>query len=37
MKRLEDKVVIVTGAAKGLGRAFALDLAATGVQVAVVT
>jgi NAD(P)-dependent dehydrogenase (short-subunit alcohol dehydrogenase family) len=35
--RLKDKVVIVTGGAKGLGRAFALKMAAEGAQVMVVT
>ncbi|MGD0489364.1 MAG: SDR family NAD(P)-dependent oxidoreductase [Syntrophorhabdales bacterium] len=37
MKRLDGKVAIVTGAAGGLGRAFALDLAAAGAKVVVVT
>ncbi len=31
---LKDKVVIVTGAAQGLGRQFALDCAANGMKVA---
>jgi NAD(P)-dependent dehydrogenase (short-subunit alcohol dehydrogenase family) len=35
--RLKDKVAIVTGGAKGLGRAFALKMAAEGAQVMVVT
>jgi L-rhamnose 1-dehydrogenase len=34
--RLEDKVVIVTGAARGIGRAIALRLAEEGARVAVV-
>lgn len=37
MKRLSGKIAIVTGAAGGLGRAFAVDLAAAGAQVAIVT
>lgn len=35
--RLKDKVAIVTGAAKGLGRAFALKLAEEGARVMTVT
>lgn len=35
--RLKDKVAIVTGAAKGLGRAFAVTMAQEGAQVMVVT
>jgi len=35
--RLKDKVAIVTGAAKGLGRAFAVKMAAEGAKVMVVT
>jgi NAD(P)-dependent dehydrogenase (short-subunit alcohol dehydrogenase family) len=35
--RLKDKVAIVTGGAKGLGRAFAIKMAAQGAQVMVVT
>jgi 3-oxoacyl-[acyl-carrier protein] reductase len=35
--RLKDKVAIVTGGAKGLGRAFALKLAEEGASVMVVT
>ncbi len=35
--RLKDKVAVVTGGAKGLGRAFALRLAEEGAQVMVVT
>lgn len=35
--RLKDKVAIVTGGAKGLGRAFAVTLAQEGVSVMVVT
>jgi 3-oxoacyl-[acyl-carrier protein] reductase len=35
--RLKDKVAIVTGAAKGLGRAFAITLAQEGAKVMVVT
>ena len=31
---LKDKVIIVTGAAQGLGRQFALDCAANGMKVA---
>src|ERR1700742_2822960 len=33
---IEDKVVVVTGAAQGIGRALALGLAADGARVAVV-
>jgi NAD(P)-dependent dehydrogenase (short-subunit alcohol dehydrogenase family) len=35
--RLKDKVAIVTGGAKGLGRAFAVTLAREGANVMVVT
>ena len=35
--RLKDKVAIVTGGAKGLGRAFALKMAEEGARVMVVT
>lgn len=35
MKGLSGKVVIVTGAARGLGRTFALELAASGAQVTI--
>src|SRR5207245_8825179 len=33
--RLEDKVVIVTGGAKGIGRAYSLGVAAEGARVVV--
>jgi len=32
-KRLHDKVALVSGASRGLGRAVALELAASGAQV----
>ena len=35
--RLKDKVAIVTGAAKGLGRAFAIGMAKEGAKIMVVT
>jgi NAD(P)-dependent dehydrogenase (short-subunit alcohol dehydrogenase family) len=35
MKRLEARTAIVTGAARGIGRAIALRLAAEGARVAV--
>ncbi|MBB4905077.1 SDR family NAD(P)-dependent oxidoreductase [Actinophytocola algeriensis] len=35
MRLLEDRAVIVTGAGRGLGRAYALDLAAAGASVVV--
>lgn len=35
MRKLEGKIAIVTGAARGLGRAYALRLAALGAKVAV--
>ena len=37
MKRLEDKVVVVTGAARGIGRAIALRLAEEGARLTLVT
>ena len=33
--RLEDKVIIVTGGAKGIGRAYCLGAAAEGARVVV--
>ena len=33
--RFDNKTVLITGAGKGLGRAFALDLAARGAQIVV--
>ena len=35
--RLKDKVAIVTGAAKGLGRVFAIGLAKEGAKIMAVT
>ena len=35
--RLKDKVAIVTGAAKGLGREFAIGMAKEGAQIVAVT
>ena len=37
MKRLKDKVVVVTGAARGIGRAIALRLAEEGARLTLVT
>ena len=37
MKRLEDKVAIITGAGKGLGKAFAVRFAKEGAKVALAT
>ena len=37
MMRLKDKVAIVTGAAKGLGREFAIGMAKEGAKIMVVT
>src|SRR3989339_1218398 len=37
MKRLAEKVVIITGAGKGLGRAFALKFADEGARLVLVT
>jgi 3-oxoacyl-[acyl-carrier protein] reductase len=37
MNQLEGKVAIVTGAGKGLGRAFAIDMAKHGAKVVIVT
>ncbi|MEH6665988.1 MAG: SDR family NAD(P)-dependent oxidoreductase, partial [Brevundimonas sp.] len=37
MSALKDRVIIVTGAGRGLGRAYALDLAARGGRVVVNT
>ncbi len=37
MKRLQDKVVVVTGAARGIGRAIALRLAEEGARLTLVT
>ncbi|HNJ86603.1 MAG TPA: SDR family NAD(P)-dependent oxidoreductase, partial [Agitococcus sp.] len=34
MKNLEGKIVVVTGAGSGIGRALALQLAAQGAQLA---
>ena len=35
--RLENRVAVITGGAKGLGRAFALKMAQEGAKVLVVT
>ncbi|WP_262422930.1 SDR family NAD(P)-dependent oxidoreductase [Brevundimonas denitrificans] len=37
MSALKDRVIVVTGAGRGLGRAYALDLAARGARVVVNT
>ena len=34
MKTFKDKVAVITGAASGIGRALALDLAARGAKLA---
>ena len=34
MKKLEDKVVVITGAGSGIGRALALNLARRGSRLA---